>query len=233
MNEDRLDHDIVIFAFITYDFRRMRFDSFLGYGKPYLTIQDDALVQMNTPVSRRAYYLPWLTSGLHVLKELNTVKLWNKLSSRFFASGTGASVTGDVSHTEEVASRIFSELNASSQKKQRKLVLVYLPMIEDYMGFDATRRWRKFVTEEAASNEYYMLDLVEELRTLPPQTAREMFDTGHRHYTVEGNRFVADTLYRKLNELALITDTRPVTHAERRHAQSCTCICQRLQVRAA
>jgi hypothetical protein len=206
MNRDRLEHDIVIFAFITYDFRRMRFDSFLGFGKPYLALQDGELTTMNTPVPRRAYYSPWLTAGLPVLRELNTVKLWNRISSRFFPRRAGAGAVGDADSTRAVVARIFADLYAASQTEQRKLVLVYLPMIEDYSGFDLTKRWRRFVADEAAARGYHLVDMVEELRKLPPDIASGMFDTGHRHYTVAGNRFVAETLYRKLGELAAIPD---------------------------
>ena len=60
-----LDHDLHLFAFISSDFTRMRSDSFRGYGKPVLKLEDGALVVTNVPVPRR----PWLAKPLKAVME--------------------------------------------------------------------------------------------------------------------------------------------------------------------
>jgi len=54
-NKTKLEHDVQIFAFITPDFHRMQSDTFFGFGKPYLAMQNEKLIQMNYPVPRRSY----------------------------------------------------------------------------------------------------------------------------------------------------------------------------------
>jgi hypothetical protein len=64
------------------------------------------------------------------------------------------------------------------------------------MGLDpATAHWREFVRAEARRNGYLFVDIVDELRSYPPQGVKDLF---YGHFSVEGNRYVADLLYRKL-----------------------------------
>jgi hypothetical protein len=50
-----LDHDLHLFVFLTDDFRRMRSDRFMGYGKPFLDVRDDSLVVANLPVPNTSW----------------------------------------------------------------------------------------------------------------------------------------------------------------------------------
>lgn len=59
----KYEHQVHLFAFITDDFYRMQYDTFVGYGKPMIDIKDGALVVKNVPVSQRAYVFPWLTTN--------------------------------------------------------------------------------------------------------------------------------------------------------------------------
>jgi hypothetical protein len=46
----KLEHQVQLLAFITDDFYRVLSDSFFGYGKPVLAIENDRLVVKNVPV---------------------------------------------------------------------------------------------------------------------------------------------------------------------------------------
>jgi hypothetical protein len=206
-NEPRLDHDVHIFAFITSDFERMQSETLRGYGRPRLEIRHDDLVQANRPVPKRAYYVPWLTTLSWRLKELRTVQLVSLVVHGFGpkaapakvrATGAPAPIATGAPATEAVVARIFAELQRVNQAKRSALILVYLPELNDYMDADRpTEAWRSFVKAEAARGGYRFVDLVEALRSLPPLRVKRLF---RGHFTVEGNRYAADVLYRTLRE---------------------------------
>lgn len=212
-NEPRLDHNVHIFAFITDDFERMRSDTYKGYGRPRLKIRNDELVQANKPVPRRAYYVPWLTTARWLLRELRTVQLLYLVAQRFVPKAAPAQMqTGTVSAqvqtgtapTQAVVARIFAELQRANQAKHSALVLVYLPTSYDYMETDRhTAAWRSYVKAEAIRRGYLLIDLVDVLRSLPPLRVKELF--GGVHYSVEGNKYVADLLYRELRDMPAVS----------------------------
>ena len=55
-----IDHQVHFFAFITDDFYRMLADSFLGYAKPLLEIENGKLAVKNVPVPAQISYAPRL-----------------------------------------------------------------------------------------------------------------------------------------------------------------------------
>ena len=134
-----------------------------------------------------------------MLQQLNTVKFMNKVFGSVRSQGDASPVVKDHRHTEGVVAKIYSELQQISLANQRQAVLVYLPTLADYEG-TGTGRWREFVRAEAGKNDYFFVDLVEEMRTLPGHTVKKMFRKGG-HYSDEGNRYVAEALYKKLMEI--------------------------------
>jgi hypothetical protein len=203
-NETLLEHDIVLFAFISDDFRRMQSDTFFGYGKPNLTLRQDRLFQKNYPVPRRSYDTSWLTTNLYMLRELNTVKLLSKVLGIAEAKTGADAITVDHEQTETVASRIFVELQETSMANQRIVILVYLPTFADYEE-SRSNRWRQYVQAEANKNNYLLIDIAEEMRALPPEKVQALFRKGG-HYSEEGNRYVAQHIYTKIKEFSLLKD---------------------------
>jgi hypothetical protein len=203
-NETKLKHDIVLFAFITDDFMRMKRDTLFGYGKPYLTIRNGELFQENYPVPRRSYDTTRLTRNLYELQQLNTVKLLSKALEGLLPDNDDPFIANPHEHTENVVSKIYTELQQTSRANQRFLVLVYLPMIADYKEI-RTSRWRQYVQAEAEKNDYFFIDVVEEMRTLPPHRVKQLFRKGG-HYSAEGNRYIAEVLNKKLSEIVMYSD---------------------------
>jgi hypothetical protein len=193
-NEQRLDHDIHIFAFITDDFRRMQRDTFEGYSKPVLRMRDNALVRENRP-----YSVAWRTVSSR-LGELRTFQLLQAVARKFAANGEPTRIRTDAAPTEEVVARIFAELRRANQAKRSVLVLVYLPVLGDYVEkHPDTSQWQAYVTAEASRNGHLLLDLTEALHSLSPGRARDLFTRGH--YTLEGNKYFAEILYQRLRAL--------------------------------
>lgn len=195
-----LDHQLHLFAFITEDFWRMGRDSFQGYGKPLVVVQDGDLHTRNQPVPRTSYAVPWITRILPILSELSTVRLADGILQRLFGreeEGTSAQ------SIQAVASTIFEELQRTNHAKGSRLVLVYLPAPEDYMGAADTEQWRRFAAREADRLGIPYVDVVAEMRKIPPEEVKQMFGP-HAHYSEAGNAFVANVLRRHVDDLSSI-----------------------------
>jgi len=208
----RLDHDIHLFAFITTDFDRMREKSFLGYGKPRLKVRTDDLVVDNVPVPRRAFYVPWLTQNQEAFNRLRSVR-W--LNSVFFQNRPETIQADEPTPDEDegveaVAQKILDDLQRINAAKGSRLVLVYLPMRQDYDGSQKeTDIWRRNIGVAAGRAGVPFIDLVEAFRQVPPEQVQKLFiaegaldyPAAAGHYTAEGNEFVARILHERLRSL--------------------------------
>ena len=191
MNQIR--QNVLLFSFITEDFFRVGRDNFLGYAKPVLKVEEGRLVPVHVPVPRRSFYFPWVTQNAAVFTRLRSLELFQ----RFFGSaphGQTSQPTPDVGQTLEIASRIFGNLQSSARDKGCVLVLIYLPVSQDFEG-RGSDPWREFVRRDAEWRGIPFIDLVEEFRKLPAAEAGHVFKD---HYSVEGNRFVAKAIYSRL-----------------------------------
>ena len=189
------DHDVLLFAFLTDDFDRMRSDRFMGYGKPRLVVRNDSLFIANRPVPNTS----WLTRrrALHgeTLARLSVVRLGRKLLGDRPAD-PAVRERADA-ELRAVVAAIFADLRRINEAKGSQLVLAYLPGAWDYMGDGDTDAWRAWVQAEAARQDIAFLDLVEELRRLPP-TGIDRLYAPNLHFSVAGNRWAADVLQRRL-----------------------------------
>jgi hypothetical protein len=53
-NGPAVSHDVQVLAFVSADFDRMRYRSFMSYGKPVLAVEFETLVVRNVPVPYRS-----------------------------------------------------------------------------------------------------------------------------------------------------------------------------------
>ena len=206
-----LAHDIHLFTFITNDFERMRSDSFLGYGKPLLDVQDDKLVVNNVPVPERAFYVPWLTQNSESIKKLKTVELLSQL----FESSAQAESDNELAENdwlwERVNVEILKDLQQLNRDRDGILVLVYLPTLSDYQPDSQgdTEQWRQKVSLAAQDLGINFIDLVDDFRTLPAEDVPALFlaegeveyPGAAGHYTAAGNAYIAQRLYEELTTL--------------------------------
>jgi hypothetical protein len=111
-----------------------------------------------------------------------------------------------------VVSAVIEDLSAMSRTDSSTFVLVYLPTLDDYLHPPDLWRQRIRAAAEREPNILFV-DLIDELRRLPPDSVVPMFipspttdmDTegrGHGHYSVAGNQWVADHLFRRLPNAA-------------------------------
>ena len=207
----RLPHDVHLFAYITNDFRRMLEPSSWGFAKPLLAIRNDSLVVENTPFppSDRAVKLYW--TAVLLRKELRLARLLLEVRDSIFmahVSSEGAPrVIGLMkdSLTWVTVQHVLDDLVRLNRMKGSTLVLVHLPVLEDYW-IRQSDPWREHVKAAASAGEFAFVDLVQELRRLPADSVTQMFiglhvpgyPSGDRHYTVEGNEWIATQIHRRL-----------------------------------
>jgi hypothetical protein len=208
----KLAHDVHLFAYITDDFRRMQLSTLFGFAKPGLEIRNDSLVTTNTPVPRYDAYTRRYWTRVVVRSELRLVQLFHlvrdKVSQRIRpgrASGDGAAQDR---LTWMKVRRIIDDLAQVNTAKGSTLVLVHLPVIEDYWDSDANP-WRERMRAAAAGGAFEFVDLVDELRRLPADSVGQMFlgsgipgyADGVGHLSVAGNAWVAEQLHLRLLEI--------------------------------
>lgn len=195
----RLDHQLVVFAFLAEDFRRMRDDSFYGYGKPVLRLEDGRLVADNVPVPRRGFLAPWLTQSLALAQQLRTLELLRALRG---APGESAI---EPTWLSRMAGALFRELARTAAARGARALLVYLPTEREF-GSAYLDRWRELLAAEAARQQLPFVDLLVRLRQLPAAQVAGLYiredalgyPHAAGHYSAEGNAWVARELYPRL-----------------------------------
>ena len=200
----KLNHDIVLFAFITLDFQRMQQKQFLGYGKPYFSMERGALTLQNVPVPQPNALLPWLNQRRNAVRELRSFQLLTRLLAR--GAGTQSRPAPDESGPEDVADGIFAELARVSREHHSVPVLVYLPFRtpeEDDL------RWQSHVEKVARERGMAFIDLVHVFDRLPPSEVASMYIPegaiayrgAEGHFTAKGNEYVARALLERLQPM--------------------------------
>jgi hypothetical protein len=171
----------LVFAFIEDDFKRMTSDTFQLFNpKPKLIARGNKLDVLNVPVPRWNAF-PGNTAFYRVVH-----KAWER---HFFPYELFPTVD-----------LIFQDLKAISEERHQELVLVYLPSLMDKLGSPGPPREMAAQAEQIARN-----------RQIPFWNLTSMFDglsaseirshfASDQHYTASGNRLVAATLLRRLQE---------------------------------
>lgn len=203
----RLDHQLQLLGVLTDDFNRMRSDRFMGYGKPLLAVRGDSLVVTNLPVPRTS----WLERrrALHgeAIARLGVVRLSRRLLGLDDEPEPGRAALAN-ERLRPVVSHILADLRRLNDAKRSRLVVLYLPGAWDYRSDRATDAWRGFMRAEAERQGITFIDLVEELRSVPPSDVDGLF-APNLHFSAAGNAWAAETLHRRLTPLldSLRTDT--------------------------
>jgi hypothetical protein len=218
---ESLEHAIHVFALITGDFHRMQRRSFLGHGKPVLDLQDGNLVTRNVPVPKpRLSFLPMLERRFAAAAAtLRTTQLLERLRKRLPVSEHEEDEK-DHAHfdarTWQVAAKVFERLDAMNRALGSTLLVVYLPTWEDYFWHESDP-WRAELRAASQRVGFAYVDLVPEFRGLSLDRVKSLLipegSPGARHYSVDGNQWVADRLHERLTEVANVRE--PVSRQAR------------------
>jgi hypothetical protein len=218
-----IDHQIHFFAFITDDFYRMLADSFLGYAKPRLEIEDGNIVVKNTPVPVTDSDAPYLAKFFEEAKSLRTFELIKRFRRKIdnsTAAQPSAARALSLTQAErdqkarELLRHIFADLKIISQERYNRLVLVYLPTIWELenrplTGWSPYQEWIEFLTEESKKRDLPFINVFEKFESLDHAQMVAMFipqdklpyPEGSFHLNERGNETVAKVIYdRVLND---------------------------------
>ena len=222
----KLAHDVQLVAYITDDFRRMQLSRVFGFAKPMLEIRNDSLVTTNTPVPPYDAYTRWYWTRVVLENELRLVRLSqllrDKVSRCRLGGGADAGSAQD-SLTWMKVQRIIDDLARINAAKTSTLVLVHLPVLDDYLDDPDATSWGERMREAAAGGAFVFVDLVPAFRRLPADSALLMFigdrigahADGIGHYSIAGNAWVARQLHGRLSEIPSFTPRPGRTHTGR------------------
>jgi hypothetical protein len=196
----QFEHQLHLFVFLTDDFRRMRSDRFMGYGKPLLTVQGDSIAVANLPVPETSWFIRRRALHGETIARLSIVRLSRKLLGLDDAAAAAERTGAQDAAVRDVVARIFEDLRRANEAKNSRIVLVYLPGAWDYKPDPQTDDWRRYVREEAARQGILLLDLVEEIRGVRPTQVDDLY-APNRHFSAAGNFWAAEVLYRELKPL--------------------------------
>lgn len=201
-----IDYQVQVFAFISTDFERMRSDTFLGYGKPTLAVEDGGLVVGNTPVPYRSAAAVKRQAILRTVSGLRVIQLVRSFGGAPKPELAPAGNAADP--LRPVVDAVITSLARENARRGSHLLLAFLPTRDDYDRSIADG-WRQYVRAVAARERVPFLDFVERLRALPVTQIDAFFlkpgdvRYGHAegHYSVIGNEFVSRALYEYLGPL--------------------------------
>jgi lysophospholipase L1-like esterase len=208
-----IEHHVQLLAFVTHDFYRMQSDSFWGYPKPVLEVEDGTLVVKNVPVPRRTYHFPWtgayiwLRANVGNLLRLRTVELLNNVVQKIrVATAKPYQLTeGERDEkTREVLRKLFEDLKRINKQRSSTLVLVYLPTLSELEK--GPRAWTAFLEQESRTLGIPFINLFSEFRSLPNYEQARLFiakgelpyAASEGHFNAAGNEFVARAIHDKL-----------------------------------
>ncbi|CAN5156786.1 hypothetical protein BH09GEM1_BH09GEM1_41470 [soil metagenome] len=199
-----LHPSLQIFAFITPDFRRMQNDHANGFPKPRLELAGNGLRAVGVPVRQPGMGPAMLKLGnaVRTLRMFELVSAYVRMAPRFSDPAPKDSATW------LVANAALRDLARRDSAEAAALVVVYLPMLDDYKK-PVADRFRRWARDAAARGDFRFVDLITPFRALPPDSVDELFipegmlafhgATGH--YTAAGNAWVARELELLVPEL--------------------------------
>ena len=206
-----LRHQILLFAVIADDFRRMKWNTFRGYPKPRLTIQNGLLTVKNVPVPTRSSLRPMLDDARQHLDDLRAVAAAYRLT-RYLRKATPApgSATAPGEATVQVTAKLLEELKQLAAERSSTLVVVYLPT---FLRRDLQDFWAETLMRQTRAAGILFIDLAERLETLPNRELRSLYLPDHVHFNAKGNEYVAKLVHEALAKSVM--PTVPDQHAGR------------------
>jgi hypothetical protein len=208
---ESLEHAIHVFALITGDFHRMQQRSFLGHGKPVLDLEDGNLVTRNVPVPKpRLSFLPMFERRFAAAAAtLRTTQLLESLRKRLSASDSEQDHAHFDPRIWQLAAKVFERLDSMNRARGSTLLVVYLPTWEDYLWHESDP-WRTELRAASQRVGFAYVDLVPEFRGLSLDRVKTLLipegSPGARHYSVEGNQWVADRLHSALSNRSALAN---------------------------
>jgi hypothetical protein len=195
-----LNADLLVLAVIAHDFFRMASDQFIGYGKPVLSARGGRLTVGNVPVPQTWHARRLSRQAGALVGNLAVVEFLRWLGGRADAP-RGDVFAGTVPDEVMAAAALaIDDLAQHARAAGRQFVLVYLPIAEDLLraGPSPEAAW---MAGHAGRAGLAFIDLTPPMRELPAVVSASLFRPADGHYSVAGNRYVAEALRARLPAL--------------------------------
>jgi len=200
---ERLETDLLLFVVIRDNFYRMLTSRFAGYfPKPTLALAGDTLTAQGVPVPdtmgstrnfvRRIWRATAFNRGLRSDSPLRTPR--QRGYERPAATFAGADKP-----FAPLAEAVFAELARISKERGQAFAVAYLPDLRDLASPDSTD-FTEWLGGILAQHDIAWVDLTQPFRALTP-SARSTHYLPDGHFTVLGNRVVAETIDSELRRV--------------------------------
>ena len=201
----KLEHQVLVFAFISWDFYRMVGADGDDYPRPSLEVVDGQIIVTNTPLVKPSFMARRLPRYRRAIRELRASWLVRQCLTERAPDSPASPVHTRSRYLEELTAAIFSTLHGFSQKSGRTVLLVHLPTEKDHAPAGPDRL-RAFLRALARSHGWFYLDLIDDFRRVPPRSVRTLFIqddlpgfiASRGHYTEEGNRYIAELILKRI-----------------------------------
>jgi hypothetical protein len=202
----RYPHVLQIFAVNGTDFERTAQANLNGYPKPTLVIKDGALVAQNVPVPEWKGWSRWTDAG----PAFAGLRLPQLIAGRREKSEATEQKRIDDQLWPAVEG-IFRELVQMNKESGSAIVLVYLPIADEYLpGVRDVRRARLQKSMQKLGVPF--VDLTNDLRKIERDSLPWMFITPNTipvagitgHYTASGHQWIANTLVEHFKNLSTV-----------------------------
>ncbi len=201
-----LEHQIVLFCFITEDLRRMVVPPEWGAEKPHLVVRDGVLAVAGVPVKQVDPTLRFLRQAGTFVQELRLVQLLD----RAIGSAAPRPALSQDGALRELSRALFAELATLAKTRGAHLVVLHLP-VESERGGGSIDTLAPELAQHVRAQGGDWIDLLDEFRGLNESDHAALFlrapEYGAGHYNVSGCARVADWVHARLSALPV-----PSTH---------------------
>lgn len=193
-------HQLHIFGVNLYGISRTFSSTFLGYGKPYLVLENDQLINKNFPVPLPKVWDRFVANNGLSFRNLHLLNVFNQQQD--FVAATTETETKNL-----ILIKIIDEVTKLTILRGAQSVVVLIPTEPDYQQryeFDMTASIFKKLAETSKFQFINLGDVMfalslESYEALFIQPGATTFSGTQGHYNELGNQFIAHEIAKALN----------------------------------
>ena len=200
----KLKHNVLIFAFILDDIKRMADYCEHRYPKPVLRLLKSKLFSDYTRIKHPEILLK-TERFIELFDGSKIYELFRVLIKRLHLQQVIKPALSD-KELKDVLLKVFESLQEINKSQNSILILVNLPThYSDYeAGYFQIDAWRNWLYSETSKRNIIYFDLYEEFMKLPFSELISSFLTYDSHYSEYGNEVVAQAIYKRLKSKILL-----------------------------
>ena len=169
--------------------RRIKLRWFIGYERPFFELKDGQLIMRNVPVQKSSKFQAWVRTHGGVFNRIRAVELGGAILGKLGFHRAWPSNTLDGAPFA-LADALFDKIRETTSERGAKLVMLFLPSnpVPQAMSID----WLIYLREYARLNNIAFIDVYSVFHTLKLSERKSLFSSKWGHFSIKGNRFVAD-----------------------------------------